>query len=114
MNGRFILGLLLVLVLIALAVSIGVYAYNIGVAQGLTDSGKLTTPYPYPFYGPFFVHPFGFGFLGFLGPLFLFLIFFALLRGLFWGRHWGRYPGRWGDQVPPAVEEWHRKMHETK
>ncbi len=115
MNGRFILGLLLVLVLIALAASIGVNAYNVGVAQGLADSGKLAPgPYPYPFYGPFFFRPFGFGFLGFIGPLFLFLIFFALLRGLFWGRHWGRHPGHWEGQVPPAVEEWHRKMHESK
>ncbi len=114
MNGRFIRGLLLVLVLILLAVGIGAYSYNLGVAQGMVDSGKFTVPSPYPFYGPFFFRPFGFGFFGILGPLFLFLIFFALLRGLFWGRHWGRYPGRWEGQVPPAVEEWHRKMHESK
>ncbi len=115
MNGRFILGLLLVLVLIGLAVGMGAYVYNAGVAQGMADSGKLTTtPYPYPFYGPFFFRPFGFGFLGLLGPLFLFLIFFALLRGLFWGRYRGGYGRHWEGGVPPAVEEWHRKMHESK
>ncbi len=114
MNGRFILGLVLVLALLVLAAGIGVYAYNLGIAQGMVDSGKITAPSPYPFYGPYFFRPFGFGFFGFLGPLFFFLIIFALVRALFWGRHWGRYPGHWEGQVPPAVEEWHRKMHESK
>ncbi len=119
MNGRILLSVLLVLVLVALLAGAGVYAYNVGVAQGLAQSGKLTTPapgvLPYPYYGPFFFHPFGFGFglFGFLIPLFFFLLFFGLLRALFWRGRWGwRGPRDYGQGVPPAFEEWHHRAHE--
>lgn len=125
MNGRIILGILLVIVLVAGAVGLGVSAYNMGVAQGMAVSGTDkppaagVAPYPYPFFGgPFWFRPFGwgFGFFGFLFPLFFFFLIFALLRGIFWGGHRGWRRGPWMDQqtVPPAVEEWHRKMHEPK
>ena len=125
MNGRIILGVLLVIVLVAGAVGLGVSAYNMGLAQGMAVSGADkapaagVAPYPYPFFGgPFWFRPFGwgFGFLGLLFPLFFFFLIFALLRGIFWGGHRGWRRGPWMDQqtVPPAVEEWHRKMHEPK
>lgn len=123
MNRRIILGILLALVLIAGAASLGVYAYNVGVAQGLAESARLSDLPPgdgarvYPFYGgPFWFHrPFGFGFFGCFGPLLFILLIFVLVRGLWWGGLWGRGYG-WkhdyeGRGVPPIFEEWHRQAH---
>lgn len=123
MNRRIVWGILLALVLIAGAVSLGVSAYNLGVAQGLAQSGQLSdlppgtgmSPYPY-FGGPFwFYRPFGFGFFGCFGPLLFFLLIFALFRGLWWGGRWGYGPGwkhgHWDKGVPPRFEEWHRRAH---
>jgi hypothetical protein len=124
MNGRFVLGILLAIVLIVGAVGIGVYAYNVGIAQGMADTGKLTAPAtgvaPYPYYAPFFFRPFGwgFGFLGCLFPLLFFFLIFGLIRAMIWGPRWGwRHHRHWdGDErgIPPMVEEWHHKMHEPK
>ena len=123
MNGRIIVRVLLALILIAGLVGIGTYVYNAGVAQGLTASGKLTTPdgaaVPYPYYGPF-LRPFGFGFgyLGLLFPLFFLFLFFGVLRAIFWRGRWGGgWRGdreHWKDHVPPMAEEWHRRMHESQ
>jgi len=56
---------------LVLAAIVGGIAYNIGVSQGIAQSGKIVAapggPYPYPYYG---WHPWGFGF--FLFPLFFF------------------------------------------
>lgn len=120
MNGRFVLGTLLALVLIVALIGVGVYAYDLGVGQGLAQSGKLVAPStgvaPVPFYGgPFFYRPFGwgFGFLGCLFPLLFFFLIFALFRGLWWrGAGWGGRYGPWGNGVPPRFEEWHRRLHE--
>ncbi len=123
MNGRTIPVVVLVLLLIAGAIGIGVYAYNVGVTQGLADSGKLVAPapgaVPYPYYGPYFYHgPFGFGygFLGCLFPLLFFFLFFGLLRGFFWrGRWgWGGYRGGESKGAPPMFEEWHKRAHESQ
>ena len=123
MDGRFIIRILLVIVVIAVLIGIGVSVYNAGVAQGLAKSGKLVPPSgtaPYPYYGPFFYRPFGFGFgfLGLLFPLLLILLFFGLLRGIFWGgwrgRGWGGPRGNWQDGAPPIFEEWHRRAHEMQ
>ena len=121
MNGRVVFGILLAIVLIVGAVALGYSAYSMGVSQGLAESGKLPTtgvaPVPYPFYGAFFYRPFGFGFgiLGCLFPLFFFLLLFSLIRLVIWGPRWGwRHHRHWdrGERdVPPMVEEWHRKMH---
>jgi hypothetical protein len=122
-NRRIILGVLLALVLIAGAVTLGTYVYNVGVAQGLAASGKLTDlppgaeARPYPYYGGPFLYHRPFGFLGCFGPLLFILLIFFLLRGLWWGG-----PGRWGPPgwhhahwakagVPPMFEEWHRQAH---
>ena len=126
MNGRFVLGVLLALVLIGGAVGIGAMAYNAGISQGMLSTGKVVAPadgaapYPYPFYGPFFFRPFGwgFGFLSCLFPLLFFFIIFSFLRMIFWGGRWGWRHHRHWDQgehgIPPMVEEWHRKMHEPQ
>jgi len=126
MNGRFVIGVVLAIVLIVGAVGVGVYAYNVGLAQGMVDTGKVAAPatapapYAYPFYGPFFLRPFGwgFGFLGCLFPLLFFLVFFSLIRLVIWGPRWGwRHHRHWDRDehgVPPMVEEWHRKMHEPQ
>jgi hypothetical protein len=42
MNRKIVLGILLALVLVAGAISLGVYAYNLGVAQGLAESARLS------------------------------------------------------------------------
>ncbi|MGH2592750.1 MAG: hypothetical protein ACRDGG_04495 [Anaerolineae bacterium] len=121
MNGRIVLGVVLVLVLIAGAVGIGTYVYNAGVAQGLAESGKLVAPesgaVPYPYYGPFYrPFGFGFGFLGLLFPLLFLFLVFGLLRRLFWRGGWGGGGprGNWEKGVPPMFEEWHRRAHEPQ
>jgi hypothetical protein len=136
MSGRFWFRVLLAVILVAALVGLGVWAYNAGVAQGMLASGNVVlqggdaTPSngaaPYTFY-PYFYHPWGFGFwpFGLCFGLFFFLFILFAIRGLFFrGYHrrgWHGYgPGRWGngpgqqwkENVPPFVEEWHRKMHE--
>lgn len=123
MNGRPVIAVLLVLVFLVAALGVGVYAYNMGVSQGLVESGKLVVPAtgvaPYPYYGgPFFMRPFGFGF-GFLGclfPLLFFFLIFSLVRGFFWRGHmgWHGMNGRWENGVPRRFEEWHEKAHESQ
>ena len=73
---------------LALVAIAGGIAYNIGLHQGIEQSGKIIAPppgaypYPYPYYGH---HHWGFGF--FLFPLF-FVFWIVVARGLFWrGRH---------------------------
>src|SRR5215208_952424 len=80
------------LVLIAAIAAIAFLAFQAGVAKGSpvtieAPSGQ-TVPAPYPYYGygmPFY-RPwgFGFGFFGFLIPLFLFFLALRALRFLFW------------------------------
>ena len=115
MDRRAVVGIVLVLVAVLGAVAIGTNAYHAGIARGLEESGKLPAPGagapPYPYYGPYWHHGFGFGFL--FPLLFLFLIF-SVFKGLFWGRHWGGHRGSWRTAgVPPMFEEWHRRAHET-
>jgi hypothetical protein len=121
MNGRIVLRVLLALLVIAGIVGIGVYVYNMGVAQGLVESGKLAAPttgvVPYHYYaGPFFFRPFGFAFAGCLFPLLFIFLVAVSLRGIFWRGHWARegHHGPWEKGVPPMFEEWHRKAHEPR
>lgn len=80
--------------------------------------------YAYPQYGYRGFSPFGV--IGGIFRLFITLaligLFFMFVRGMLrggrrWGGsggHWMGGPGRqWGDTVPPWVEAWHRKMHES-
>ncbi|MCB9099138.1 MAG: hypothetical protein H6632_06335 [Anaerolineales bacterium] len=122
MNRRIILGVLLALVLMAGVASLGIYAYNLGVAQGISQSIQLSdlppgaemSPYLY-YRSPFFFPPFGFRFFGCFGPLLFFFLFFVLFRGFWWGGRWGHGPGwkrrHWEGHVPPMFEEWHRQAH---
>jgi hypothetical protein len=118
MNGRIVFGILFALLLVASVLGASAYAYNIGVAQGLADSGKLVAPatgvapHPY-FYGRWGFHPFGF--LSCLVPLFAIFILFSVIRMVFWRGHWGgMHHRKWEGGVPPMAEEWHRKMHEQQ
>jgi hypothetical protein len=109
MDRRIVLGIVLVLVAVVGAVAIGTNAYHAGIARGLEESGKLPAPGAGApgYYGPYWHHGFGFGFL--FPLLFLFLIF-----GLFRGRHCGGRHGSWKTAgVPPMFEEWHRRAHEA-
>lgn len=119
---RMVIGIVLVLALVAGVAGVVTHAYNLGVAQGLVQSGKLPAPgpgvgpypgYPYGYpYGYPFHGPFGFGFFGFLWPILFLFLLFALLRGMFWrGQGWGGYSGR---GVPRRFEEWHRQAHESQ
>ena len=122
MYGRIISGVLLTLIAITIVAGVAFYAYNAGIAQGIVQSDKLPAPVsgaaPSPYYygAPFLFHPFGFGFLGWLVPLFFLFLVFGFLRALFWGAHWRswRHYRHWEDGYPPMFEEWHRRMHENK
>jgi hypothetical protein len=113
-------GIVLALIAVVILAAIGTSIYRAGVAQGLAEAGRLPAPgvgaVPYPYYGPWYHGPFGFGFLF---PLLFFFLIFALFRGLFWGRHWGGLNGwvssrgPWKSEVPPPFEEWHRRAHES-
>ena len=125
MNGRFFLRVVLAIVLIAVLVGIGTYVYNAGITQGMAASGKLVAPdgsaLPYPYYAPHY-GLFGFGIFGLIFPLLFIFLILGLLRGIFFGGWRGRWGwggmrgqrGEWPHDVPPMVEEWHRKMHESQ
>ena len=124
---RIVLGVVLVVALVAAAAAIGWMAYKAGAAQGAAQ-GAAAPPAvaPYAMYGPHFMAPFGFGFLGCLAPLaFLFLVF-GLFRLVVWGGmgrqlHGGWGPRGWGGPqgMPDGMrahwrqrmEELHREMH---
>jgi hypothetical protein len=121
MNRNVLIGVLLLLLVVAGAVGIGGYAYNLGVAQGVADSGKIVAPpagaVPFVYGAPWmFYRPWGFGFgaLGCLFPLLFFFLFFALVRGVFWGgRGWRGGHRHWEGGAPPMFQEWHRQAHGT-
>jgi hypothetical protein len=128
---RIVAGIVLVLVLIGGAVALGWTAYGMGLAQGAAQGGEQLSPQagapvPAPFYyggyAPYRFHPYGFGFLGCLAPLFFLFLVFFLFRMVFWGgmgrhRHWGwgpkgpfspdDMPGHWREMA----ERWHREQH---
>jgi hypothetical protein len=121
MNGKFWLGVLLVIVLVAVAAGVGAYAFRMGVAQGLAESGKLPAPAtgvaPMPYYAPFHyrAHGHGFGLLSCIVPLLFVFLVFGVIRAMFCRGHWGWRHHMHGEKgVPPMFEEWHRKMHETQ
>jgi hypothetical protein len=130
---RIVMGVVLVVALIAAAAAIGWMAYNAGLTQGAAQAagaslgaaqaaGAQQGVVPYAMYGPHFMQPFGFGFLGCLVPLaFLFLVF-----GLFrlvvcggmrrhmhggWGAPGGFAPDRMREHWHQRMDEWHREAH---
>ncbi len=103
-------GWLIGLLAITALVLVGVYAYNVGVAHGLAESGKLAAfghggPVGGWWPGPW---AFGFGFFP-IWPLFFILFWFLVVRALFWRGPW--HHRGWGGDVPPAFDEWHRRAH---
>ncbi len=115
-----------IVVVAAVIIGMGIAIFNAGMVQGAAMSGQLPAPDgaavpAAPYYAPYY-RPGGLWFFpGFLclGIFGLFLLFglgrmiFGPRRGWHhgpWG--WGRPYGFNGDQVPPYVEEVHRKMHE--
>lgn len=128
MAGRIFFRVLFALVLIVGVGALGVYVYNSGVAQGLAAGGNLALPeggaVPAPYYAPYFYRPWGpgFGFFGLVIPILFGIFLVSVLARLLFFRSWhahgahgwrGRWHGADGEQVPPMVAEWHRKMHET-
>ena len=117
MNIKFVTRLIVALVVIAAAAGLAWYAYTLGIAQGVAESGNLPAPvtgaWQYPYYHGLFFRPFGF--LGCLFPLLFFFLLFGLIRWTFWRghlHHGGWHPGYEGGRVPPGFDEWHRRMHE--
>ena len=115
MNNRSLWRALAVAALvIAGAAAIGIGAYNAGVAQGIAESGRAIaappagTPYVYVW-----PRPWGFGFFPIFPILFLVFLLFVV-RGLLWRGAWrGGCGVRYGG-MPPAFEEWHRRVHEQQ
>jgi hypothetical protein len=123
---RTFLRIVFIVVVAAVIIGTGIAIFNAGMVQGAAMSGQLSdgapapvpvSPYYAPMYRPwsFWLFP---GFLCF-GVFGLFLLF-GLGRLAFGPRHgWHRGPWGWrdtrgynGEQVPPFVEDLHRKMHE--
>jgi hypothetical protein len=118
-RGFGIVSLLVTVILIAV---VGVIAYQAGWSDGFSQHVPqgTTAVAPYPYYGFYGPHFFGFGWiLGLLFFLFLGFIFFRIVAfGLFGGRRgwgYGRGWGHYGGGVPPAIDErmkeWHRQAH---
>jgi hypothetical protein len=107
------MGIVVMLLAILVAIAIGVGAYNAGLHQVVTESGRAGEVVRVigPGYGYGF---FPFGFL--LFPL-LFIGLFFMLGRLFWRGRWGDHPhphggpGPYG-KGPSMFEEWHRRQHE--
>lgn len=121
------LKIVFIVVVAAVVIGTGVAVFNAGIAQGLLLNGQLPAPdgaavTVNPYYAPHY-RPWGFsgfGCFGLLGLLLLFPLIFGLGRLAFGPRHGWRH-GPWGmggprgfngDQVPPFVEDLHRKLHE--
>jgi hypothetical protein len=103
------------LVVLFILLAVGIAGYQIGISQQIAAVAPGAAPAVAPVaYGYYPWHMgFGFGFLGFLFPLFLFFIFFGLLRAAFWGGRggWGgHYRGRQWDRL----EEIHKELHGEK
>ncbi len=101
---------------LVLAAIVGGIAYNVGLTQGIEQSGKVITapggpnvgpypyPYPYPYYG--WHRPWGFGFFFF--PFFFLAFWFLIIRGIFWRGGWHRR----GCGVRDDFDDAHRRAHE--
>jgi hypothetical protein len=109
--ARTILALLVVFV-------IGLVGYQIGVGQAIATQLPAGAA-PVAYYG--YPYHFGFGFLGFLFPLFFLFLLFGLMRAAFGGgRGWnkggpGHYSGMggWGSGRE-RIEQIHRELHGEK
>jgi hypothetical protein len=138
MKNYWIFRLIGVVILLIALVAVGIFAYNMGLAQG--QSAAVTAPQA----GVIEMSRGGFGFhplqalaaLPFLfcGGLFFLILFILIPLRMVFGPHrmgirmHGQCEGeegpgpmhfhghwkKWEGDVPPPVEEWHRRMHEKK
>ncbi len=99
--------------------AIGLVGYQIGVSQNIAAQlPAVAAPggVPVAYYGYPYHWGFGFGFFGFLFPLFFLFLLFGLMRAAFGGhRGWkGGYGpgGRWTGYG--RLEEIHRELHGDK
>ena len=107
MRSRFAFRWLTGLLLVAAIAVVGIYAYNLGVAHGIAESGRIAAPgtgVPVVVW-----RPWGFGFFPFFPFLFI-LFWFFVARGLFWRGAW-RGRGYRSGGVPPEFDDWHRRAH---
>jgi hypothetical protein len=110
MGDRFGFRLAIGIALVVMLAAVGVYTYNLGVAQGIAESGRaIAAPGTTVPVVAFWPRPWGFGFFPIFPLLFIFFWFF-ILRGLFWRGAWYRR-GCGSGGVPPAFDEWHRRAH---
>jgi hypothetical protein len=92
-----------------LALAVGLVAYQMGLSQGLATTlpaGAAPAAYYYPHWG------YGFGFFGFLLPLFFLFLFFGAMRAAFGGGR-GGYGRGWGNGRE-RIEQIHRELHSDK
>jgi hypothetical protein len=119
---RTFLRIVFIVVVAAVIIGTGIAIFNAGMAQGAAMSGQLPDGATAPVYAPIY-RPwgfFGFGCFALLGLFLLFPLIFGLGRMAFGPpRGWHRGPwgmggprGANGEQVPPHVEELHRRLHE--
>src|SRR4051794_21865299 len=97
-------------ILIAAALAgFGFYAYNLGVAHGVAEAGRIAAPAGgAPVVMMWRPWGFGFGFFPFFPLLFFFLIWLFAARALFWRGGWrGRGCGSYGRRE--TLDEWHRR-----
>ena len=105
---------------------IGFVGYQIGITQNIAAQLPAGAA-PVAYYG--YPYHFGFGFLGFLVPLFFLFLFFGLLRAAFGGgRGWGTRGSRYGwyghgwdgpgglvsDEARSRIEQLHKELHGEK
>jgi hypothetical protein len=102
---RIVAGVLMV----AALMTVGMYAYNLGIARGMAESSRVVAGTGVPVVAVWHPWGFGFGFFPFFPLLFILFWVFAV-RGLFWRGGWRGRSWR-HDAVPPAFEEWHRRLH---
>ena len=119
---RTFLRIAFIVVVAAVIIGTGLAIFNAGMAQGAAMSGQLSDGAAAPYYAPVY-RPwgfFGFGCFALLGLFLLFPLIFGLGRLAFGPRH-GWQHGPWGiggprgfngEQVPPHVEDLHRRLHE--
>ena len=102
--------------------AIGLVGYQIGVSQAIVTQVPAGAA-PVAYYG--YPYHYGFGFLGFLLPLFVLFLFFGLMRAAFgggrgWGSRGSHYWGTrgWADGAGgpgrERIEALHRELHGEK